>query len=229
MGLIARLQRLTVSRIETFLTSVEDPELLFPQLVKEMEGQVRAATDAAAKAMAAVKAAQREVAEAQGRLDRMQKGAELALNKGDEATAREAVSAQINLEADLKRRQEAQARCQTAQEDAREARKQIQAQLEELRAKKDEILTRARVAKARKRVERTVQGPIGSAKSILDSVAQMESKVEEAEAELDVRREMGKGAGGPSLDKRLQQFEKDEEVEKRLAALQKKMGGATKV
>ena len=56
MGLISRIRRITVSRIENFLNTVENPEVLFPQLVREMEDQVRAAISAETKALAACKA-----------------------------------------------------------------------------------------------------------------------------------------------------------------------------
>ena len=36
MGLIARIQRVTMARIQSFLDSVEDPEIMFPQLVAEI-------------------------------------------------------------------------------------------------------------------------------------------------------------------------------------------------
>lgn len=224
MGLIKRLHRLTVSRIETFLSTVEDPEVLFPQLLREMEDQVRAATGAEAKAMASVKAAERDIEQVKSKLEHLGKGAELAMDKGDEATARDAVSAQISLESDLKRKEDALARSQTAFENARNARKQIQSQLDEMRAKKEEILTRARVARNQKKIEKTVHGPVSSAKSILDTIAQLESKVEETEAELEVQSEMTKEDGGPSLDKRLTDLEQESEVESRLAALKKKTG-----
>ena len=60
MGLIQRIRRLTVARIENFLNTVEDPEVIFPQLVREMEDQVRAAISAETKALTALKAAERE-------------------------------------------------------------------------------------------------------------------------------------------------------------------------
>jgi phage shock protein A len=228
MGLIARLRRLTTSRIEVFLSTVEDPEVLFPQLVKEMEDQVRSATEAEAKAMASVKGAERDLKQIEQKLDRMTKGAELAVDKGDEDTAREAVSAQIDLESEIKRKQEALKRSQAAMEDARAAREQVQAQLAEVRNKKDEILTRARVIRNQKKVERTVSAPVSSARSILDAVAQLETKVEEQEAEIEVQRDMASAGGGPSLDKRLKDLEVSSEVEERLAKLKKKTGKASK-
>jgi len=222
MSVFKRIHRLTVSRIENFLSTVEDPEVLFPQLIREMEGQVRAATEAEAKALASVKAAQRSLDDVQEKLARMGRGAELAITGGDESTAREAVEAQIKLESTLATKVTALERAKETCEQAKTAREEIQRQLETLRDKKDEVLTRARVAKNRQKVEKTLIGPVSSSASILDAVANLESKVEEAEAHIEVRREMGHGIGKPSLEKRLGDMAQMSEVEKRLAALKRK-------
>ena len=228
MGLIKRLQRVTMARIESFLDSVEDPELIFPQLVREMEDQIRAATNAEAKALGAVKSAQRKLDETGGRIERLTKGAELAVQQGDEDMAREALGAQVTAEESQKLNEDALARARSALDSATEARKQLQGQLQELRAKKDELLTRARIAKTQKKVQQTVGGPNQSALSILDTISKMEAKVQEEESELEVQREMSQGKPGPSLEKKLKDLEVSAEVQKRLAVLQGKAGGKKK-
>jgi phage shock protein A len=226
MGLINRIRRLTVARIENFLNTVEDPEVIFPQLVREMEDQVRAAISAEAKALAASKATERDAGKTRQKLDRMIRGAEIAVEKDDNKTARDAVKAQIALESDLKIQDDAAARAGRAYEDAKSARIQIEGQLNELRNKKNEIITRARVAKSQKKIEKTVGGRVSSATSILDAVVRMEGKVEEAEAELEIRRGMDKGGVTPSLEQRLDELERDGEVEKRLAELKKRISAS---
>jgi phage shock protein A len=224
MGLITRIRRITVSRIENFLNTVEDPEVLFPQLLREMEDQVRAAVSAETKALAASKAAARDVDRIRQKLDRLERGAELAVEKDDNETARDAIKAQIALESDLKLQEDAVSRSERAYEDAKDARMQIEKQLEELRTKKNEILTRARIASTQKKIEKTVSGRASSANSILDAVVRLESKVEEAEAELEIRRSMDTGGATPSLERRLDELEQNDEIEKRLAELKKKIG-----
>lgn len=224
MGLIQRIRRLTVARIENFLNTVEDPEVIFPQLVREMEDQVRAAIDAETKALAASKSAERDAGNTRQKLDRMLRGAEIAVEKGDDNTARDAVKAQIALESDLNVQDDAVARALRAYEDAKAARLQIEEQLNELRTKKNEIITRARVAKTQQKIEKTVSGRVSSTTSILDAVDRMEGKVEEAEAELEIRRGMEKGGVTPSLERRLDELERDSEIEKRLAELKKRIG-----
>jgi len=226
MGLIQRIRRLTVARIENFLNTVEDPEIIFPQLVREMEDQVRAAISAETKALAASKAAERDGQNTRKKLDRMVHGAEIAVEKGDNKTARDAVKAQIALESELKVQDDAVERAGRAYEDAKTARMQIEEQLNELRSKKDEIITRARVAKTQQKIEKTVGGRVSSTASILDAVVRMEGKVEEAEAELEIRRGMDKGGITPSLERRLDELERDSEIEKRLAELKKRISAS---
>lgn len=224
MNVIERLQRLTRARIEAFLTTVEDPELLYPQLLREMEDKVREATQVEAKAAAALKLLQKEVAELREKIQRMQRGAELAMSKNDEATARDALSAQINLEGDVGRKESAIPRLEQALENARDARKDIQTKLDEMRAKKDEILTRARTARNQKAIEKSVHGRSSSASSILDTVSQMEGKIEETETELEIQREVSRQSGGPGLEKRLKDLETGASIDDRLAALKLKAG-----
>ena len=226
MGLITRIRRLTVARIENFLNTVEDPEVIFPQLVREMEDQVRAAVSAETKALVALKAAERDSGNIRKKLDRMIRGAEIAVEKGDNETARDAVKAQIALESDLKAQDEAVTRAGRAYEDAKAARLQIEEQLEELRTKKNEILTRARIAKTQQKIEKTVSGHASSTASILDAVMRLEGKVEEAEAELEIRRGMDKDGVSPSLERRLDELERDGEIEKRLAELKKRISAS---
>ena len=229
MGLISRLKRVTLARIELFLETVESPELVLPQLLAEMEEQVRTATRAEAKAIAAVKSAHRKVSEARGRVERLGEGAERAVEKGDEATAKDVLSAQVEAERALKRAEDALANAQVGVANSRGARKELQSELDELRVKKEEILTRARVARLQRKVEKTVHGPVASSRSILDSVAAMEARVEETEAELEVQREMaGEKGGRPSLEKRLSDLEVDADVAQRLAVLQKKVRSSKK-
>lgn len=224
MNLIKRMMRISSGHIEAFLSSVEDPEVLFPQLVREMEDQVGKASEAEAQALTALKLAERTRDTAKANVERMLAGAELALKNSDENMAREAISAQIDLEKALTQKTEACERAQRVYESARSTRIQIKDKLDETRAKQDEILTRARLAKTQKKIEQTVNSPTHSSDSIIDAIERLESKVEQAEAELEVEREMaGNGQKDAALEQRLEQLESEQEIEKRFAELKNKL------
>ncbi len=226
MGLFTRLHRVTIARIESFFDRVEDPEVMFPQLVREMEEQLREATDAEAKAAAALKGAQRELQNARERIEKLGRGAQLAVKGGDEATAREALAAQIDSERTAASAEENVGRAQKTAAHASGARKRIQQQLEELRSKKEEIITRSRVARTHQNIQQTVSGAGGGTDSILDAVARLEAGVEESEAELEIQAAVvGESTVSPSLEQRLNDLDRDAEIEKRMAQLRKQAGG----
>ena len=223
MGLFKRLHRITVGRIEVFLCRVEDPELVFPALIKEMQEQLEAATEAEAKATVTLKGCEREVKRHGETVDRYGNGALLAIKKGDEGTARQSVQAQIEAEraAELSERNLEIAR--QSLDRANMNRQRIQQQLEELQAKKNESLTRARVAKVQKKIQATFNGSTGSTDSILDAVARLEAQVEETEAELEIQASLtGEGTAGPSLERKLNELDQAAAIDKRLAELREK-------
>ena len=224
MGLFKRLHRITIGRIESFLDKVEDPEILFPRLVKEMEQQLQEATRQEATAIASVKRAELDVAQAAKRVEELGNGAQRAMEVGDEETARQAIEAQIETEKNLALCQQNFETLDSTLNLATAARKQIQEQLEELKTRKREILTRATVAKTRKKIQRTVNGSIGSTDSILDAVARLEANVQETEAELEIQARLtGDARINPSLEKKLAELTSNAEVENRLKELKKKV------
>lgn len=225
MGVFTRLHRVTVGKIEAFLSRVEDPEVVFPVLVKEMEEQLGAATEAEAKASATLKHCERDVAKQQAQIERYENGAFAALQKGEEELARQSLEAQIQAEKTVEFLHRNLDVASGAMEKAMLSRKKIQQQLEELRTKKEEILTRARIAKVHKKIQSTVQGTVGSGDSILDAVARLEAKIEESEAELEIQASFTGEGTNPSLEKRLAELSNETEIDKRLSELKQKAAG----
>ncbi len=222
MGVFTRLHRVTIGKIEAFLSRVEDPELVFPVLVKEMEEQLGTATGAEAKAAATLKQCERDVTKQQMQIDKYGNGAIAAVQKDNEELARQSLEAQIQAEKTMEFLRKNFEVARGALEKATLSRKKIQQQLEELRTKKDEILTRARIAKVHKKIQNTVEGTIGSGDSILDAVARLEAKIEEAEAELEIQASFTGEGTNLSLEKRLEELSSEAEIEKRLAGLKQK-------
>lgn len=224
MNLIKRMMRISNAHIESFLSSVEDPEKIFPQLIREIEEQVGKAVESEAHALTALKLAERTQQTAQSNVERMLAGAELALKNNDEKTAREAIAAQLDLEKALKLKTQTCERTKENYENTRTVRIQIRKKLDETRAKQDEILTRARAAKTQQSIEKTLHSPSHSSDSIIDAIERLENKVEQTEAELAVEREMaGNCSSDIALKQRLEQFETEQDVETRMAALKAKL------
>jgi phage shock protein A len=188
-----------------------------------METQISKAVEAEAKTLTSVKRAERSVQDLQGSLESMTSGAETALRNQKEDLAREAVESQLALESKLIL---AEATLETARESyaaAQSVRKDTQDQLQNIRAKKDEILTRARILQTQKAVQHNLAGPSVSTGSILDAVDAMEARLVEEEAALAVQKEGTSSTTSSSLERKIEDMNRSEEIERRMAALKESL------
>jgi len=201
MGQIDRLKRITKARIEAFLDSLETPEVIFPQLIKELSAKVKEAGNAEAKALSAVKADLRRLDQANGMVLRFKEGAGLAVNCGDVETAKQAISAQIHAEQKVDNCKNSLTRSESAYAAARQVRLQLQENLKYLKARKNEILRRHSQAQMKKQmldISQT-QGTF-SDKSIMDAVARIEEKVQLQESHNQVQSEISRSMGLLGID-----------------------------
>ena len=220
MGLISRLKRITIGKIESFLDSIEHPEVILPQLIEELQEKVRQAANAEAKALTAVKASHRKLDEASGRAERMRKGAELAISGADYDTARKAIAAQMEAEEQIARLTETVNTAELAHSAAREVRINLTGDLEILKIRKDEIIARARAAKQRVKLAQVTEN---NSQEILDIVARMEDKVVEKETEADVIDQVNRLLG-TDIDKyAIDELQRNDEIQRRLDELKKGM------
>lgn len=212
MGLLSRLKDISTAKLVAFLEKSEQPEQLIPQLQDELVKQQKVLRNAEVKSLAAVRAAQRRLEETMGRALRLERGAELALKKEDEATAREALREQVRVENTLpdQRRQVEQA--QQILDDVRERTAVTRKQIAVINEKKDQL---------KNRVRPTAQPFVDSTEPLLNQVAKMEERVHAEEAEQEARQEVNQDLRKLSLDERLLDLEKNEELDRRLAHLKK--------
>jgi len=226
MGRISRLKSITRSRIEAFLASLEDPEVILPQLIKEMEDRAREASRAEAKALSAVKGDRRRLDTALGRVIRFKEGAVLAVEVDEIDTARQAIAAQIQAEKEVEKCRNDLAVSESAYNSAGQVRRQLRQNLIELRLKKNDILTRSREIRSQKSSNKKL-GDLSrdASKNILDIVAKMESKIEEAEGEIEIKDEIARTLGVSFPYERVRVLESDAEVDRRLTEIKRNIQG----
>ncbi len=220
-GLVSRLKRITVSRINEFLETVEDPEIIFPQLLREMQDCIRDALKAESKAAAALKANQRRLDESTGRSIRFAKGAELALRHGDESLAREALTEQIKVDRLCEDQRRALEQSEKALFEVRELRVHIETQLQELKRRERTIVARARSAKTTAGTYRSTGKIRAAGTAILDEVSRMQ--------QIEATKEyVSESTGRPAatfkhtLEDRLRNLEREAEIESRLNSIREK-------
>ena len=223
MGLIDRIKRISVGRIEAFLAAVESPEAVLPVLLEELAGRLNQATNAQAKALSAVKSAQRRLDEMTGRASRMQQGARLALETGDVDLARQALAAQLDAERTAQQRNEELERAQQAYIEATAARKMLAGQIQQLRRQSREVIQRAKAARQARSAGQAI--PVPRREQLLSAVARMEDKVAQDESVEEVRAEIARPLSPDLPERRLRELERDREVQRRLEALRRDVQG----
>ena len=92
MGLLDRISRLVRSNVNHLVNGAEEPEKVLQQTVLNMQSDLVSMRQAVAQAIATQKRTERQQAQAETTAQEWYNRAQLALNKGDEATARAALS-----------------------------------------------------------------------------------------------------------------------------------------
>jgi phage shock protein A len=210
MGLLSRLKDISAGKLLAFLDEAEHPEQLIPQLLNELSIQQKALHNAEAKSLAAVRAAQRRLEETLGRILRLERGAELAVKKDEEETAREALREQLKVEQIVPRQREQVEQAQKILDDVRERSNALKEQVALVKRKEVHLKTMSRPALKTDHTE-----------PLLRKVAQMEERVLGEETLIAVTREVNQSMRKRSLDERLIELEKNDEIETRLHQIKK--------
>jgi len=220
MGRIAQLKRITRARIDAFLSAVEKPEHVLPQLEKEIAQKVTEAANAEAKALAATRGAQRRVDEAAGRMLRLETGVKNALRAEDVSTARRAVAALLDAEKNTERLRRSLETAHAAYLNASHVRLQLQENLNDLKTRKDEILARSRLVALRKQVTNNATLNLAAGSEVLEVVSRMETRLDHEQTEIEARNHLHLDLvlEDQSLDRKLH----DADVDSRLAELKAK-------
>ena len=103
MGVFSRFMDIINSNINSLLDHAEDPEKMIKLMINEMEDTIVEIKTNCAAAIGAENTAKRKIAELEGLVDRWQKRAELAISKGRDDLAREALLEKKRLSEELEK------------------------------------------------------------------------------------------------------------------------------
>ena len=103
MGVFSRFMDIINSNINSLLDQAENPEKMVKLMINEMEDTIIEIKTNCAAAIGAENTAKRKVQELEGLVDRWQKRAELAISKGRDDLAREALLEKKKLTAELEK------------------------------------------------------------------------------------------------------------------------------
>jgi len=189
MNLFDRFSRVAKSNLNNVLKNLEDPEKIMNQAVEDMQNDLVTVRQSYAEVTATQRRLMKQKEQADALADDWYKRAQLALQKGSEDLAREALNRrqqQVDAANSVQEQIDAQA---ASIDKLYEGMQELEKRIMEAKSKKDEMIARARTAQSTQKVNDMLGGITG--KTSMDAFNRMEEKVEALEASAEVSAEMG--------------------------------------
>lgn len=216
MGIFSRFRDIINSNISAMLDKAEDPEKLIKLMIREMEDTLVELKASCAGVLAAQSKNRRKLEEVEGKIRRWEDRAALAMEKGREDLAREALLEKRNAGEGLEALQAEQSNLESLVAQYKSDIGELEAKLDQAQ-KKHRVLVQRHIHAQKKQ---KAQGEIRRARSadVMGKFDGLEGRIDRLEADADlINSEVA-----TTLDETFNQFELDEEIENELEALRKK-------
>jgi len=223
VGILERISKIIESNINALLSSAEDPEKMLEQLLVDMRAQYREAQRQVTLALADEKRLEAKYQKEKAAAEEWQRKAVVALQKGREDLAREA----------LVRKQENAAAAQeyltqleqqsTMVRKLKESLVALDRKIDEAMRKKEILLARHKRAEAAKTINAAVAGI--EDQSAFEAFAKVEDKIGKLEAETAASEEVASLTKGKDLEAEFKALEQGD-VDAELKALKVSLGMA---
>ena len=219
MGLFDRLSRLVRANANAAVSGMEDPVKILDQSVADMQSDLVKLRQAVALAIASQKRLSNQAEQAEAQSKTWYERAELALKKGEEDLAREALTRRKTFQ-ETATSLGAQVQSQVGQVDTlKKSLVALEGKIAEAKTKKDMLKARAQAAQAQQQLQSAV-GSIGT-NSAMAAFERMEEKVEAMEATGQAAAELA----GTDLESQFAALEGGNDVDDDLEALRNQLKG----
>lgn len=220
MGLFDRIWRAIRANLNDLIGKMEDPEKILEQTVLDMQDDLIQLRQAVAQAIATQKRTERQASQARTNAEEWYRRAQLALQKGDDNLAREALARRKSY-LETANAMEAQLGQQGAiVTQLKQNMMKLESKITEAKTKKDMYIARARSAKASEQLNEMLNR-VGAG-SAMNAFERMEDKVLQLEARSEAIAELG----SDDLEKRFDALGQGDEIDAELAAMKGQMTGA---
>jgi len=191
MGLFDRIGRVVRANVNSLISGAEDPERILEQTVMEMQHDLTQLRQAVAQAIATQKRTERQAGQSQATAEEWYRRAQLALQKGEDTLAREALTRRKSYQDTAAALTEQIQQQSGIVSQLKQNLVKLESKLSDARTKKDMYIARARSAKASEKLNE-MMGRIGTGNA-LSAFEQMEEKVLQMEARSEAIAELNSG------------------------------------
>lgn len=213
MGIFTRVRDIISSNINAMLDKAEDPEKMVRLMIQEMEDTLVEVRASCAGAMAARKKTQRQLDECKTRASRWEEKAQLAVAKGRDELAREALYEKKRYRDRAASLEEEMRHCDQIVEQYQEDMHQLEDKLTTTRERQRLLVQRHIRARSKKEAQERIR-KVDTSDAFV-RFEKFENRIERMEAEAD----LVNFARKPTLEDEFAKLQEDEEIEKELASL----------
>jgi phage shock protein A len=215
MGLFDRIGRVVRANVNSLISGAEDPEKILEQTVMDMQHDLIQLRQAVAQAIATQKRTERQAGQSQATAEEWYRRAQLALQKGEDTLAREALTRRKSYQ-DTAAVLTAQVQQQSGiVSQLKQNLVKLESKLSDAKTKKDMYIARARSAKASEKLNEMI-GRIGTG-SALSVFEKMEERVLQMEARSEAIAELN---SGDAIEQQFKALENgDRGIDEELAAM----------
>lgn len=227
MSLLKRLGNLIRSNVNDALDKAEDPRKILEQTILDMANEHKNAKKRLVETLTMQKQAERQVETYRKAATDWEAKAMAALKQGNEDLARQALAEKSKSDDLLKEAEAGVQQQQAYTEELKKSLTQLDAKITEAKGKRDELLARLSAAEMKKK-QADIRSGVGAGQSAtadasaFDTFERMVAKIENSEAELEARKEL-LGTADPSALAELDQQIKANSADDALEALKAKM------
>jgi len=221
LNIFKRIWTIIKSNINWLLGKAEDPIKTLEQLVVDMRTQLQEAKIAVAGALADEKKLKLQMDQQRKLVEEWDKKAVLAVQKGEDALAMQALERQTQEEEILKGYEETWAAQKDTVDRLRSSLQALYNKIEEAQRKKNLLIARAKRAEAQQRIN-AIMGQLDTTDA-LSKFKEMEQKIVDMEARIDAEVEIQKQLSGDQLEEKFKQLEREGKVKDRLEELKRKL------
>lgn len=221
MGILDRVAVVIKSNLNYLINKAEDPEKMLDQILIEMRQQFMEAKREVAVTIADEKRLGTQLEAELEQVRDWDQRAMLAVQKGDDDLAREALRRKTEHEQiaiGYKKQWDAQ---KASTENLKNALRALSQKIEEAARKKNLLIARQKRAEAQKHIHEVMTGL--SDTSAFESFDRMATRVEQLEAQASAALEISEELSGDALEQRFRALESGSDVDQELAALKARM------
>lgn len=213
MGLMDRVRNIVRANVNDALSRAEDPEKALDRMITDWSADLVRVRQAAALAIAAQQRLEAEYNQRAQAAQDWQRRAELAVDRGDDNLARQALQRKLQYQSEAKQLRESLDAQSAHLDDLRTNVQELENRVQQAAMQRNQLIARYRSAEAM----RTLQEQLGKTSGGSEAFRQLENRTVDAEAQAAAYHELSRD----SLEDRFAQLEAGPTVDDELASLKK--------